>query len=177
MLANAWNVKSAQVIEKAGYAAIGTSSGAIADSLGYKDGEQIPFDDLLYVVKRIGACVRLPLTVDFERGYTQDLATLQVHVQRLLDIGVAGINLEDAEGEEIYLRKLFCIKNYLVKTGQQLFINARTDGFLLKLDAPLETTLRRAKLYQDAGADGLFVTGVADTRHLSGKFVLLQHCP
>ena len=53
VIANAWNARSAQIIEKAGFSAIATSSGAIADSLGYKDGEQIPFEEMLYVVKRI----------------------------------------------------------------------------------------------------------------------------
>lgn len=47
-------------------------------------------------------------------------------------------------------------------TNQKLFVNARTDGFLQKLNEPLELTIKRAKLYQDAGADGLFVTAVAD---------------
>ena len=73
------------------------------------------------------------------------------------------INLEDAEGETAYLRKLNSIKNYLTRTNQQLFINARTDAFLQKLPAPLETVLHRAKLYREAGADGLFVTGTSDT--------------
>ncbi|HWZ34722.1 MAG TPA: isocitrate lyase/phosphoenolpyruvate mutase family protein, partial [Mucilaginibacter sp.] len=82
--------------------------------------------------------------------------------QKLIDAGVAGINIEDAQGEDIYLKKLNSIKNYLTKTNQQLFINARTDAFLQKLEAPLEKTLNRAKLYEDAGADGLFVTGVQD---------------
>ena len=43
ILANVWNVKSAQIVEASGFDAMATSSGAIADSLGYKDGEQIPF--------------------------------------------------------------------------------------------------------------------------------------
>ena len=34
LIANAWNVKSAQIIENSGYEAIATSSGAIANSLG-----------------------------------------------------------------------------------------------------------------------------------------------
>jgi 2-methylisocitrate lyase-like PEP mutase family enzyme len=162
IIANAWNVKSAQLIEAHGYAAIATSSGAIADSLGYADGEKIPFSELLYVIKRIAACTSIPLSVDLERGYTDDLNELNDHIQKLIDIGVAGINLEDAQGEDIYLKKLTSIKNYLTKNNQQLFINARTDGFLQKLDSPLEITLKRAKLYADAGADGLFVTGVQD---------------
>lgn len=162
LIANAWNVKSARLIEAQGFAAIATSSGAIADSLGYPDGENIPFTELLYVIGRIAACTTLPLSVDLERGYTDDLDELNNHIQQLVDLGVVGINLEDAQGEDIYVKKLTCIKDYLTQTKQQLFINARTDVFLQKLDSPLETTLKRAKLYADAGADGLFVTGVAD---------------
>ena len=162
VVANAWNAKSALLIEKAGFDAIATSSGAIADSLGYKDGENIPFAELLYIIKRIKATTTIPLSVDMESGYTKDLSVLNGHIQQLIDTGVAGINLEDNQGEELYLSKLSSIKNYLLKTNQQLFINARTDGFLQKIDNPLENTIRRAKLYEDAGADGLFVTGVQD---------------
>ncbi|HEY5748324.1 MAG TPA: isocitrate lyase/phosphoenolpyruvate mutase family protein [Chryseolinea sp.] len=162
ILANAWNAKSAQLIEKNGYDAIATSSGAIADSLGYEDGEKIPFVELLFMLHRIKSCTSIPLSVDLERGYTDDLDDLNGNIQKLIDIGVVGINLEDPQGEEVYLKKLSSIKNYLEKTNQKLFINARTDVFLLKLPSPLETTLRRAKLYEDAGADGLFVTAVRD---------------
>lgn len=162
LVANAWNAKSAQLIEKAGFDAIATSSGAIADSLGYKDGENIPFEELLYIVKRIRSVTTIPLSVDMESGYTKDIAVLNEHIQQLIDAGVAGINLEDNQGEEAYLQKLTAIKKYLVNTNQQLFINARTDGFLQKIDNPLENTLRRAKIYEEAGADGLFVTGVQD---------------
>ncbi|MBS1567282.1 MAG: isocitrate lyase/phosphoenolpyruvate mutase family protein [Bacteroidetes bacterium] len=162
ILANAWNAKSAQLIEAAGYDAIATSSGAIADSLGYPDGEQIPFNELLYIVQRIKASTSLPLSVDFEKGYSDDLSVVTDNVQKLIDAGAAGINIEDSQDEDLYIKKLTSIKNYLVKTNQHLFINARTDAFLKKLDSPLEKTLHRARVYQDAGADGLFVTAVQD---------------
>ena len=163
IIANAWNVKSAQMIEQSGYEAIATSSGAISNSLGYEDGEKMPFKELLYMVKRIKASTNIPLSVDLERGYTDNLTGLVENIQKLVDIGVAGINLEDAQGEDVYLKKLNSIKNHFEKTNQKLFINARTDGFLQKVESPLETTIKRAKLYQDAGADGLFVTAVSDT--------------
>jgi len=162
LIANAWNAKSAQLIQAVGFAAVATSSGAIADSLGYADGEKIPFEELLYIVKRIKASIDIPLSVDFERGYSADLTVISEHIQHLLDIGVVGINIEDTEGGDVYLRKLNGIKNYLAKTSQQLFINARTDVFLQKLPQPLETVINRAKLYYEAGADGLFVTGIGD---------------
>jgi len=162
VIANVWNAKSAKLVEKNGYDALATSSGAIADSLGYEDGEKIPFDELLYILQRIKSCTSIPLSVDLERGYADHADDVNDHIQKLIDTGVAGINLEDAQGEEIYLKKLTGIKNYLEKTGQKLFINARSDAFLLKLPSPLETTLKRAKLYQDAGADGVFVTAIQD---------------
>ncbi|MDQ6762652.1 MAG: isocitrate lyase/phosphoenolpyruvate mutase family protein [Bacteroidota bacterium] len=162
ILANAWNVKSAKIIEQNGYDAIGTSSGAISDSLGYADGEKIPFTELLYIVQRITANVSIPVSVDFERGYTDNLDELTDNIQKLVDAGAVGINIEDAQGEELYLKKLYAIKNHLEKANQKLFINARTDGFLQKLDSPLALTINRANSYQEASADGLFVTGVAD---------------
>jgi len=163
ILANAWNVKSAQLIEQNGFDAIGTSSGAISNSMGYEDGEKIPFKELLYIVQRITANVKIPVSVDLERGYTDSLNDLTDNIEKLIDAGVVGINIEDSQGEEIYLKKLSAIKNSLEKNNQKLFINARTDGFLQKLDSPLELTIKRAKLYNDAGVDGLFVTAVADS--------------
>ena len=167
IIANAWNVKSAQLIEQNGFDAIGTSSGAISNSMGYEDGEKIPFSEVFYIIKRIKAVTNIPLTVDMERGYTDDLDELRDNIQRLADIGISGINLEDAQGEEIYLKKLTSIKNHLEKSNLKIFVNARTDGFLQKLANPLETTIRRAALYRDAGADGLFVTAIADTAIIS----------
>ena len=162
ILGNAWNVKSAQILEQNGYDAIGTSSGAISNSMGYEDGEKMPFQEVLYFVQRISASINIPLSVDLERGYTDNLNELTDNIQKLIDAGVSGINIEDVQGESIYLKKISKIKNYLEKSNQKLFLNARTDGFLQKAQSPIETTIKRAKLYKDAGADGLFVTGVSD---------------
>ena len=162
ILANVWNVKSAQIVEASGFEAMATSSGAIADSLGYKDGEQIPFAELLYIIKRIKSAVSIPLSVDMERGYTNDLNLLNEQIQALIDAGVSGINIEDAQGADVYLKKLNSITAYLKNTSQQLFINARTDVFLQKLPSPTETVIERAKLYKAAGANGLFVPGISD---------------
>ena len=167
IIPNIWNAKSAQLVEAAGYKAMAKSSGAIADSLGYQDGEQIPFAELLYVIKRIRAVTSVPLSVDFERGYTNDLSLLNDHIQTLIDTGVSGINIEDTQGVDIYLQKLNSITDYLKSTGQQLFINARTDVYTQKLPSPLETVIKRAKLYEQAGANGLFVIAINDAAAIS----------
>lgn len=94
-----------------------TLTGAFAESLGYKDGENILFGELLYMIQGIKTSISISLSVDFERGYTNYLMRLNEPIQKLIDHGVVGINLEDAQGEDIYLKKLDSIKIYLIKTS------------------------------------------------------------
>ena len=167
LLGNAWNVSSAKLFEKNGYKAIGTSSAAIANSLGYEDGQNIPFNLLLIVVERILADIHVPLSVDMEAGYGHHINEILEHLKKLHDAGVVGINLEDSEKGHLlpinqFTKKLEAIKNDLLKNSMKIFINARTDAFLLGESSPLEKTLDRISLYEDAGADGIFVPFVRE---------------
>lgn len=94
LLGNVWNVESAKVYEKLGYKALATSSSAVALSLGYEDGEQMSFEEYLYIIKRIKASVSIPLSVDLESGYG-DIDTIVSNILKLTEIGVSGINIED----------------------------------------------------------------------------------
>lgn len=69
-LANVWDVVSAQVVAAtAGTTALATASHSIAASFGYKDGENIPLELHLDMVRRIVEAVDLPVSMDFEAGY------------------------------------------------------------------------------------------------------------
>ena len=68
LIANVWDAASAVAAQEAGYQALGTSSAAIASTLGYEDGQGMPFDELFYMVTRILAVSKLPLSVDMEAG-------------------------------------------------------------------------------------------------------------
>ena len=162
LLGNAWNVPTAKLFEKNGYRAIGTSSLAIANSLGYEDGEKIPFDQLFIVVERILAHITVPLSVDMEAGYGPGIGDILKNLEKIHDAGVVGINLEDSEQGQLlpkdhFSKKLLTIKNHLVKNNRKIFINARTDAYLLNDASALETTLERVRAYENAGADGIFV--------------------
>jgi 2-methylisocitrate lyase-like PEP mutase family enzyme len=165
IICNVWDVASAKTGEKLGFNAIGTSSAAIASMLGYEDGEQMRFDELLYIVKRIVACSNLPLTVDIEAGYSQDPLITAHYIKTLADIGVVGINIEDSKvnetrtllDENSFAGYLSAIKGQLVKDQVEIFINVRTDTFLLGAEDAVAETQKRASLYEVAGADGLFV--------------------
>jgi 2-methylisocitrate lyase-like PEP mutase family enzyme len=162
LLGNAWNVHTAKLFESNGYKAIGTSSAAIANSLGYEDGEKIPFAELFFMVERILANVSIPVSVDLEAGFGRDAKTITANIKKLHDAGVAGINLEDTADRQLlpvdeFSKKLYSIKNELARSNANIFINLRTDAFLLNLPSAPAITLERIKAYENAGADGIFV--------------------
>lgn len=166
LLANVWDAASAQAAEQAGYQAMGTSSAAIAAMLGYDDGEQMPFAELLFMVKRIRAVCDLPLSVDMEAGYGQTAQAIAGNLQQLTKLGVVGINLEDSRvvnGERQLVEAAQFARQLREIRAQlpcPLFLNIRTDTFLLNVENALAETLYRGQLYAQHGADGLFVPGV-----------------
>ena len=180
LLPNAWDARSAATCQSTGYPALGTSSAAIASSLGYADGEQMPFAEMLFVVRRICAATTLPVTVDVEAGYSRDPATVCAHLAQLCELGVVGINIEDSvvqNGRALvpaadFARTLEHLKNFCLKQGFDLFLNARTDTYLLGGPQPLAQTQARSRAYDAAGADGLFVPGLTS---LADMAALCQH--
>src|SRR5882762_7244940 len=101
LLGNCWDVSSAKLLEENGFKAIGTSSAALARSLGYEDGENLPFDLLLETVKRIQQNIAVPLSVDMEKGYGTTNKGILENILKLHDIGVVGINIEDSRNKII----------------------------------------------------------------------------
>jgi 2-methylisocitrate lyase-like PEP mutase family enzyme len=172
ILYNAWDAGSAKVIANAGAKAVATSSWAVAESQGYADGEEIPKALAEQIVGRIVASVDVPVSLDFEGGYTEDDGELGENVKRLLDLGVIGINFEDrvVHGEGLYpihrqAARIAAIRETANEAGIPLFINARTDLFLARGEGPSEmykAALRRGHAYADAGASGFFVPGVKE---------------
>ena len=49
-----------------------------------------------------------------------------------------------------------------MKKNMKIFVNARTDAFLLKLLSAIDITTERVKVYENAGADGIFVPFIID---------------
>ncbi len=173
LIGNVWDVTSAKIFEEAGFKAIATSSAAIANSMGYEDGENMPFDLLLETVFRIKKNTSIPLSVDMERGYAGTIPGILQNIEKVYDAGAVGINIEDSlkdarlRSVESFQKLISCIANHLSRKNMQLFINARTDAFLLKLPNAVDETILRANAYEAAGANGLFIpfiTSIADIK-------------
>ena len=172
VLFNAWDAATAKAIAKTS-PAIATSSGAVAAALGYADGENVPLDLVTGLVSRITAAVSVPVSIDLEAGYGDSADAAAASAVRILQAGAVGINIEDglSEGKRQLVNpaqhaaKIKAIRDCAQKLGIHLFINARTDPFLLKFGSPdqcLNEAARRAKIYAETGADGIFVPGLTD---------------
>lgn len=166
IIGNVWNVQSAKIFEKLNFQAIGTSSAAIAHSLGYEDGEQMPFSDMLFIVERIRKNISLPLTVDLEFGYGQSATEISNNIIALEKLGVVGINIEDSiikKGKRKlkdslqFSQLLKDIKSTLTQQNISVFINVRCDAFLLNLPNAIQVAIERMEKYEQAGADGIFL--------------------
>jgi 2-methylisocitrate lyase-like PEP mutase family enzyme len=172
LLYNAWDAGTAKSILDAGAKAIATSSWAVAEAQGYRDGESIPITFVEQIIARIVSTIDAPVSIDFEGGYSDDNGALAENVARLLELGIVGINFEDrvVQGAGLYpidqhARRIAAIREAARAEGVDLFINARTDLFLGQQRDPansINDALDRAKAYAAAGASGFFIPGLRD---------------
>ncbi len=165
LICNVWEVASAKIAEKLDFQAIGTSSAAIATLLGYEDGENMSFSELSYLVKRIIANTKLPLTIDLESGYSRESSEIVTYIKKLADLGVVGINIEDSIinkertllSAQEFAKTISIIKRKLKNNNIDIFLNVRTDIFLLGHSNAVDETKKRMQFFEEAGADGIFI--------------------
>ncbi|MEJ7596457.1 MAG: isocitrate lyase/phosphoenolpyruvate mutase family protein [Kofleriaceae bacterium] len=166
VLPNAWDVGSARLFEAAGAPAVATTSAGVAWANGYRDGNQMPVSAVHALAQGLMRVIRVPVSVDFEAGYSTEPKVVAENVKPLLELGIAGINIEDGrDAPEVLERKIAAIRDVVAQGGTDLFINARTDVYLQGLvsaDNQMAETLERAKRYRAAGADGVFIPALAN---------------
>ena len=174
VLPNVWDAWSATVVAEAGFEALSIGSHPLADSRGQGDKEDMTLDDALDGVRRICAAVPgVPVTADMESGYGASPAEL---VERLLEAGAVGLNVEDtvhSEGGRMrsaaehadYIRGL---REAADAAGVDLVINARTDVFVTKdrFEDPVAEAITRLRACEEAGARCVYPVGAPDASTL-----------
>jgi 2-methylisocitrate lyase-like PEP mutase family enzyme len=143
ILPTPWDVSTAQIFADAGYSALATPSMGIAVSLGFA------------AVARISRSVSVPVSADVEDGY--GLAPGEL-VGRILETGAVGCNLEDSVGHKTLKdpqQHADWLAEVRAEAGDDLFINARVDTFLVGTGDPADA-VARARLYVAAGAECVY---------------------
>jgi 2-methylisocitrate lyase-like PEP mutase family enzyme len=188
VLINAWDAASAAMVEHCGLPAVATSSAALANALGFADGQHLPWTQMLDAVARICRAVKVPVTADIESGFAADAKALEISITQIIQAGAVGVNLEDvmpAQSENVrhgsplfplpeQIARIQAARRAAQSAGIHLVINARTDAYWqagVEPAAALRETLERGKAYlqkvgDQAGADCVFVPGLRNPEHI-----------
>lgn len=155
----------ARALQDLGYAAVATSSAALADDLGLRDGAP-DLQTLMDNAIAIAAHVDIPVSADLENGRLQSLDGLSDLCHRVADAGLAGASIEDAvtpDGElfplETACRRLEAALRGARQASTDFVLTARTEVFLSPRP-DLGEAVARLRAYEAAGADVLFAPGL-----------------
>lgn len=170
VMPGAYDILSALLFERMGFKAIQGTSGGIAASLGYPDGEAMTREQFVEVSGTCANAVSVPFNADGERGYGDESGVRET-VRALVTRGVAGMNLEDgaAKGQgglvpqSRQLRKLAAVMEAKRELQSEFFLNARVDAFHVMPKDPqraLNEAIARGNAYAEAGADCIFYLGL-----------------
>jgi carboxyvinyl-carboxyphosphonate phosphorylmutase len=167
----AYDALSARLIERAGFPAVYVSgAGASYSLLGAPDLGLLSFEELVGQVRRIAQAVRIPLVADADTGFGNALNVLRT-VREYESAGADAIQLEDQSFPKrcghLQEKRLIPAEEMAGKiraacdarSSPDFLIIARTDAV-----GPegLERALHRLELYEEAGADLLFLEAPPD---------------
>jgi 2-methylisocitrate lyase-like PEP mutase family enzyme len=166
---------SAQVVEQAGFGAIYASGGAISRSAGLPDLGLLSMTEVRDRVAQICAAVAdTAVIADIDTGYGN---ALNVHrtVEEFVRIGVSALQLEDQvtpkkcghyAGKDLISATEMQAKIHAAQAaldGARVSLIARTDAIAVE---GLQAAIDRARRYQDAGADILFIEAPETVEHI-----------
>jgi 2-methylisocitrate lyase-like PEP mutase family enzyme len=152
-----------------------TGAGVANTQLGVPDVGLLQFDSILLQLRRIVGVTDFPIIVDADTGFGGPASTM--YVTRMLEAtGAAAMQIEDQEMPkrcghfqsksvvELGEMQAKVEAAVLARTDPNFLVIARTDAL-----APegLESALRRAHGYRDAGADIIFIEAPNTTDDLT----------
>ena len=177
VLLNSWDIGSSKLIEASGYKAVATTSMGVAASLGYPDCQVITLSEIIQVTTGIVKAVKVPVSVDIEAGYGNNLNEIIESVKKIIATGIVGVNIEDSLDlspvlidEMEFCERISAIRKLSNSLGFHLVINARTDSFYVGSGSQkekLSESIKRGNKYHEAGADCIFVQPVSDKETIS----------
>jgi 2-methylisocitrate lyase-like PEP mutase family enzyme len=161
VMPNAWDGLSALILKNAGFAALGTSSAALAASLGRRDGRHaVGADEHLAHAKLLSEISGLPVNGDLEDGYGATPDDVAATVRAAVEAGLAGIGVEDTSGDPANPIRDFDDAVARVRAAAQaargrIVLTGRTDNFIQGRN-DLDDTINRLTAFAEVGADVLY---------------------
>ena len=151
-----------------GFAALATSSGGFAGTLGRKDGRVTRAEALAHASAVVDA-VDIPVSADLENGFGHDPNDAAETVRMATRVGLVGCSIEDATGDaenplygiEAATDRITASVGAARSAGIAFTLTARTECFL-RGRPDLEDVIVRLQAFEAAGADVLMAPGLPD---------------
>lgn len=165
----AWDPLSALLFARAGFAALGTTSGGVNWSHGRPDYVYgVSRDEMLSSYGEIADATHLPVSGDLENGYSDDPTAVADCIRRSIEKGMVGGSIEDHSSteptglvsKELAVEKIEAAREAADQSGVQFTITGRAEAMYTDMANALEEAVERANLYAAAGADCIFIPGL-----------------
>jgi 2-methylisocitrate lyase-like PEP mutase family enzyme len=164
-LPNPWDVGSARMLQRMGFAALASTSSGYAWSTGRPD-YGVTRDDVLAHLTSLSNAVDLPVNADFEAGFAADPAGVASNVRLAVATGVSGLSIEDRDVDHARLfdralavERIRAARTAIDQSGEEVILVARTEG-LLSDPGAVAPAIDRLVAFAEAGADCLYAPGV-----------------
>ncbi len=165
VMPNPWDVGSARILQSLGFPALATTSSGHAMSIGRLD-QQVKRNEMLTHAAAIVAAVDVPVNVDSERCFGNDLDSVVETVELISDTGAAGCSIEDydpvtgtIDSLEVAAERVAAAAGAARSHG--LVLTARAENHLYGRD-DLSDTIARLTAYRDAGAEVVYAPGLVN---------------
>lgn len=168
VIANAWDIGSARILEGLGFAAIATTSSGFAMTRGRKD-YGVSREEALTHCRDLSGAVDIPVSADLENGWADEPHEIAETIALAINAGLAGGSIEDSTGDPtnpIYDQNLAAERivaaEYEARKSKSGFVlTARAEGYLWG-EPKLADIIDRLQQFEAAGADVLFAPGLPD---------------
>lgn len=167
IMPNAWDGGSALLLKQAGFAALGSTSFAIALALGRRDGTHaVSRNDSIANAQLLSQLTGLPVNGDLEDGYGPAPEDCAATVEAAIAAGLAGVGIEDTTADPAHPIHDFDAAVARVRAAARaahgrIVLTGRTDNYLHGRP-DIDDTVRRLTAFADAGADVLYAPGLPD---------------
>jgi len=165
VMANPTTVGNAMLLEQLGYQALGTSSAALARSLGRRDGTRaLTRTEAIEHATDIAAVTSVPISGDFEHGYGDDPSDIAETVRASIAAGLAGCCIEDSTGDDRVIYDSGLAAERIAAGAQAIgsdpfVLVARAENLLHGRD-DLGDTITRLQSFEAAGATAVYAPGL-----------------
>ena len=161
IMPNPWDGASALLTKDAGFEALGTSSAAIALSLGRMDGRHaVSRDEHLANARLLIRVTGLPVNGDLEDGFGPEPSDVEATVEAAIEAGLAGVGIEDTTANpdrpiHDFDKAVARVKAAAKVAKGRILLTGRTDNFI-QGRPDLDDTIKRLVAFAEVGADVLY---------------------